>query len=447
MSKMSKMDSIKDLIHGMIDITPIEKRLIDHRFFQRLRDVSQLSGTNLIFPGAKGDRFSHCLGAMKIAGDYARHLFPEDDSIRQILRISALYHDIAHGPFSHSFDSAVYSKIYAGVEKGHDVQRYKIIQHPEIVEILLQSGITPTEIISIWNKSNKLFHAIVQGPVGADRMDFLMRDALFTGANQFGKLFVDRIIRGSFVRFDDSTNQNVLCYQEKVMDDVTNVLLSRFHMYKSVYIHKTCNASKLLTQLMMEELLSTNNQILAELDVNFEKFTDSYIFHLIQTIGNQKSKDYLKKFQQRILPKMIYEFTVSSEQGDKIFQHFDRINRSKLCDNSSSNEPFFKMMQSDIKFNLTGCVSLDTQINNVSDYILQSNKEIHISKGISLSPLDISSFDNLSIKIIKKDTIFPQLTKTERLINFQDYLTETRFFNGLNLDSGSSIFIRIYSFC
>jgi uncharacterized protein len=438
---MNSKDSIKDPVHGMIDITNVEKQLIDHPFFQRLRDVSQLSGTNLIFPGAKGDRFSHSLGAMKLAGDYANHLFPDSPNIVQLLRCAALYHDIAHGPFSHSFDSSVYSKIYPGVEKGHDLHRYKIIKHPQIVTILLTGNINPDDIIQIWNKTNKLYHSIVQGPVGADRMDFLMRDALFTGTTQFGKLFVDRIIRGSVIK-ESSDASNVLCYKEKVMDDVTNLLLSRFHMYKSVYSHKTCNASKILLQMMMDELISTNPHLLTDLETNFVNFTDSYIFYLIQTIGNERSRKLLSSYQQRKLPKMLFEFTISEQIGDHVYQLLKNIKDFKDTN---------KVLEEIQNIAHEGYLGPDIKqrLYSAAIYLFQNTtREIIISKGITLSPLDIEGFNNLKIGVIQKvpnincETMTIQMR--ESMICLNEYLLESRFFNGLQIDSGSSVFIRVY---
>lgn len=435
---MKSKDSIKDPVHGMIDITPLEKKLIDHPFFQRLRDVSQLSGTNLIFPGAKGDRFSHCLGAMKIAGDYANHLFSDQPRIIQLLRCAALYHDIAHGPFSHAFDSSVYSQIYPGVDKGHDVHRFKIIQHPEIASILLKANIIPDDIIAIWNKSNKLYHSIVQGPVGADRMDFLMRDSLFSGTTQFGKLFVDRIIRGSVIKIDSKTGEECLNYMEKVMDDVTNLLLSRFHMYKSVYSHKTCNASKLLLQMIMDELILSNPSILTEVVNNFVNFTDTYIFYLAQSIGNQRARQLMMHYQRRQLPKMIYEFTIPQKIGEDVYVLLNNINDFKHT--------------YEIDERLHFILDHSPMLNKLSDaahYIYNSKeKEFIISKGVTLSPLDISGFENLTIGVVKKETVTNlstmEISFQEEVISFKDYLTESRFFNGLNLDSGSSVFIRVY---
>lgn len=439
---MFSKDSIKDPVHGMIDITPLEKQLIDHPFFQRLRDVSQLSGTNLVFPGAKGDRFSHCLGTMKIAGDYATHLFPDSPHIIQTIRVAALYHDIAHGPFSHSFDHSVYSKIYPNVEKGHDIHRYKIIQHPEITAILALLNISPESIIRIWNRTHKLYFSIVQGPVGADRMDFLMRDSLFTGTTQFGKLFIDRIIRGSFIKYSSEINGYHLCYKEKVMDDVTNVLLSRFHMYKSVYSHKTCNASKILLQMMMEELISTNPHILKELDDNFEQFTDSHIFHLVLMYGNQRARNFLSMFQKRHLPKMIYEFIVNEEVGDQVY--------NLLNDIKSIGSPVDIMSHIDKiseKVHITSYLS--NKLYDAARFLYNNQtKEIIISKGINLSPLDIENFECLNIGVLQKEPITNfqkmHISITEKIISFKDYLTESRFFSGLNIDSGRSVFIRVY---
>src|SRR5579863_5835904 len=111
---------IQDSVHGQIECSDEEKVIIDTPLFQRLRYVTQLAGSELVFPSCNHTRFSHCLGAMHIAGKYAEHLFNNELNKKYLIsltRIAALLHDIGHGNFSHAFDEIIYSKIYPGVEK------------------------------------------------------------------------------------------------------------------------------------------------------------------------------------------------------------------------------------------------------------------------------------------------------------------------------------------
>src|SRR5207253_11018897 len=96
---------IKDPIHGYVRISEAEKTIIDTRPVQRLRRIRQLAGSEFVYPAANHTRFEHVIGAMHLAGALAQAL-PLDVPERQQeqLRLAALLHDIAHGPFSHVFE-------------------------------------------------------------------------------------------------------------------------------------------------------------------------------------------------------------------------------------------------------------------------------------------------------------------------------------------------------
>ena len=122
--------AIRDPIHEWIKCSPEEKTVVNSPLVQRLKWVMQLSLVNQVFNGGTHSRFSHSLGAMKIAGEYMKHLFayselknailPEKPSYYiQLARLAGLLHDIGHGPFSHSFDHTVYKQVYKVNDGGH----------------------------------------------------------------------------------------------------------------------------------------------------------------------------------------------------------------------------------------------------------------------------------------------------------------------------------------
>lgn len=244
-------NGICEPVHQWISISGEEKDLINSPLFQRLQGLKQLGLAYTVFPGAVHTRFLHCLGVMHLAGKYARHLFQDDpnkEKIIQICRIAGLLHDIGHGPFSHTWDKVVYSRIYPNMEKGHDTHRFTIIAEPSMVKLIKACGITVFDVVNAWVKEPLC--SIIQGPIGADRMDYMMRDAYFTGTSYFGTVAIERIIHNSFI-----SRAGKLLFNSKVRDNIDRALEGRDYLYLNVYQHHTVlKASKILEELLEEAI-------------------------------------------------------------------------------------------------------------------------------------------------------------------------------------------------
>ncbi len=350
----------RDPIYSEIFISPLEKVIIDTKPMQRLRLLSQLVGAEMVYPGASHTRFAHSLGTMHIAGLYASHLFPKDKAKIRILRIAALVHDIGHGPFSHQFDDVVYPM--AGMEGGHDEYRdriilqllphhveesFKKITDPDKREEVLsdlketvgdfkdfKSGISALleKVVEVFKgeEEGTVEFNIVQGPLGADRIDFILRDSYSSGTRTFGTGAPDRIIRNSLVV--ESGGKKVLCYRAKVMDDIYTALFGRFMMYKNVYFHKTSRAADLMIQQVLRyayKPLKLEERV-KDLE-SFIELTDSTIIEEIKVLyrqirskGNstEEDKDVIKAHQilerllKRDLWKVVLEMPFSIEGID-----------------------------------------------------------------------------------------------------------------------------------
>ncbi len=289
----------RDPIHSEIFLYPLELLAIDTRPVQRLRQLSQLVGAEWVYPGASHTRFAHSLGVMHIAGLYAERLFQEHAK-RRIIRLAGLLHDVGHGPFSHQFDDVVYRRM--GLQDGHDEHRerillelmpiemskaYEKISEPRKKEAIRRDlqqtigieDVTVESLRMLMQQVNEVFKGeekgaaefnVVQGPLGADRLDFLLRDSYYSGTTHFGVGAVDRIIRNSYLKTKDS--KPILCYHVKVLDQIYTSLFGRFMMYKNVYFHKTSRAA----DLMIQEILSLVYKPLrlAERVNDLEKFLD-----------------------------------------------------------------------------------------------------------------------------------------------------------------------------
>jgi HD superfamily phosphohydrolase len=181
------MSEIRDPIYGFITPSDTEFKIINTSLFQRLRRIRQLAMAYLVYPGANHTRFDHSLGVYHIACLMAEKLLPqkENDEKKRIIRLSALLHDIGHGPFSHISEDILdkYSDDTNDSlkEKTHEKITAKIIQTDRELKQLL----SPNEIENIIGLLSgkkvdiSLMKEIVSGPLDADKMDYLIKGQLF----------------------------------------------------------------------------------------------------------------------------------------------------------------------------------------------------------------------------------------------------------------------------
>ncbi len=330
---MMKYKVSRDPIYSEIFISPLERAIIDTKPVQRLRFLSQLTGAVMVYPGASHTRFAHSIGVMHVSGMYAEHLFPNDYPKIRILRLAGLLHDIGHGPFSHQFDDVVYP--LAGVKEGHDEYRERILlelmpkhtleeienmREEDRSEVLKDLSMTVGESQNLEDGLKRLFKAIVeifegeeegtvefnviQGPLGADRIDFILRDSYNSGTRTFGTGAPDRIIRNSLIVEKDG--KRLLCYKNKAMDDIYTALFGRFMMYKNVYFHKTSRAADLMIQEILR--LAFDPLKLGERIKDLEEFvdlTDMTIFEEIKYMYKHGERDESLEKAYKVLQRLL----------------------------------------------------------------------------------------------------------------------------------------------
>ncbi len=242
---------IFDEVHGYIEITDVEKELIDTPIFQRLRFIKQLAAAWLVYPGATHTRFSHSLGAMHVMGMVASRLYSigyisnRDDV--QLLRIAALLHDIGHMPYSHATELYYRKKLGIGHE---DLSELIVRENPDIKAVLINYGFDPQEVVAVMRGRHRepLYNQLVSGDLDVDRIDYLLRDSLHTGV-AYGVIDIHRIV--STLCIDGEGNLAIL---EKGLEAVENFYLARLYMYRAVYYHKTIVGFEILIRKIYEEL-------------------------------------------------------------------------------------------------------------------------------------------------------------------------------------------------
>jgi len=242
-----------DPVYGFITVSnSLILHLIEHPYFQRLRRISQLGLSHLVYPGANHTRFHHALGAMHLMQQAldtlkAKGINITDDEYLSA-QIAILLHDIGHGPFSHTLENNILENI------NHESLSLAIIKmlNEEF------SGELEMAIQIFSGTYHKHFlHQLVSSQLDIDRLDYLMRDSFYTGVAE-GVIGSERIIKMMYV-LDDQ-----LVIEEKGIYSLEKFLIARRLMYWQVYLHKTVLSAEILLTLIMQraKFLASNNHLL-----------------------------------------------------------------------------------------------------------------------------------------------------------------------------------------
>jgi len=259
-----RMYEIRCPVHGFIPLNDWERSIIDHWPFQRLRRIRQLAWTDVVYPGAMHTRFEHSLGVMHTATllyDAIRSRSAEAlksqlgyndnglDRDRQLVRLAALLHDLGHCPFSHAGEDLL-------PEREDGSGRYKHEQYSAaIVRTHFQDvigghpwnkrnhGFTAEEVAQFLEANPKAEHRLfwrdlIDGPMDADRMDYLLRDSHHLGV-QYGRFDLNRMINTIQAVHDESGRAPRLGVSEGGWHAAEALVLARYFMFTQVYFHKT----------------------------------------------------------------------------------------------------------------------------------------------------------------------------------------------------------------
>lgn len=229
--------AINDAVHGVISLDDDKlakevKSIIDNPLFQRLRHIKQLGLVDLIFPSATHTRFNHSLGCAYIASRMCSALEIKDDLLRECV-ITALLHDIGHGPFSHTFEKLLIS----GKNKiTHEDWTQNFIDGFSINNFDSSKALGYIKGTSEYKDSNEnLIADIISSQLDADRLDYLLRDSHFCGV-PFGNIDLNWILN-KLEKIDNVENSPRLGIHRKATNSVEHYLLARMLMTKSIYHH------------------------------------------------------------------------------------------------------------------------------------------------------------------------------------------------------------------
>lgn len=249
----NKLKIFNDPIYGFITIpNSLIFDIIQHKFFQRLRRISQMGLSYLVYPGAHHTRFHHALGCMHLMQKAINVLRLKGVAISEdeenALLIAILLHDIGHGPFSHAMEHSIVNAIFH-----EDIS----LLFMEKLNVEFNGSLTLAISIFKGDYPRKFMCELISSQLDMDRADYLKRDSFYTGVAE-GNINSERLITMLNV-IDDQ-----LVVEEKGIYSVEKFLVARRFMYWQVYLHKTgLVAEQLLTRILKraKELVSSGAQL------------------------------------------------------------------------------------------------------------------------------------------------------------------------------------------
>lgn len=277
---------LRDPVHGYIHIEDkVIFDILQSKEFQRMRRIKQLGPISYVFPGATHTRFEHNLGVYeltrRICNIFSKN-YPSrepndglwDDSNRLLVECAGLLHDIGHGPYSHTFEHLF------GTNHEQIGQQIITDPHTEINQALRQvSPNFPELVASVIAKTypNPQIVKMISSQADADRMDYLQRDAYFTGVN-YGQFDLSRVLR--VIR----PYQDGICFTNNGMHAVEDYIVSRYQMYQQVYFHRVGRSMEVILHHLLQRAKVVYKTGTLQVTPSLAKFLE----------GNWTLDDYLK---------------------------------------------------------------------------------------------------------------------------------------------------------
>lgn len=314
---------MRDPIHGYIHVHyKVIWDCINAREFQRLRRIHQLGGDFQVYHTAEHTRFSHSLGVYEIVRRMVEEIEELSRSLSEYEKCAAmlagLLHDLGHGPFSHAFEAV------SDCHHEQFTQRI-LLEDSEIHRILSAADVRlPQDVADIigYRYKNDLLNQLVSGQLDADRMDYLLRDAYFTGTS-YGTFDMERILRT--IRIQDAH----LAVKESGIHSVEDYIMARYHMYWQVYLHPVARSYEIMIALLFERMKTLWKQkpsFFAGLEMftpflSGERVAIEALFRLDEAAAlygfallTQRSDPILRDLAARVLDRRLFAYT--QEEAD-----------------------------------------------------------------------------------------------------------------------------------
>ncbi|MDD1759072.1 MAG: HD domain-containing protein [Methanothrix sp.] len=264
------MTEIRDPVHGYVKLEGLAQKLADTPQMQRLRWIKQLGLASLVYPGANHTRFEHSLGAYHLAVLLCNHLgLGEEDKMK--VCAAALLHDVGHGPLSHATEAALAPYL----RKEHECV-IDLLKKGETKEVLDEYGLRAMDIQSFINGSG--LGQIVSNEIDVDRMDYLIRDAHYTGV-AYGVIDLLRLLQKM------TLHKGQLVVEAGGIQAATSLLISRLLMQPSVYYHHVCRISECMISAGIRRMIEDGSRA-----SDIKAMDDIQLFTALELAGGYAAK-------------------------------------------------------------------------------------------------------------------------------------------------------------
>ena len=443
-----KQRTYLDPIHGPIKLNltdPIDyllSQIIDTKEFQRLRRIRQMGSGWFTFHGAEHTRFGHSLGTLFTAKKMITHLanhYEDINNHKTTILVSALIHDIGHGPFSHTSEKFINST--------HEEWTKRIILEDSEISTLLKSHDKnlPDSIVKTMDYKNKNLYVsqLISSYIDCDRLDYLHRDSYFVGV-PYGLTGSDRIISSLEINTNGSRSEITLPLPSPLLvvnegigiDAVVHYLQARHSMYQQVYQHKKNLACDFLLKKIIErvkvvnpknisrdliEWLNFENKPIEKINLNSYLQIDD--FCLISNIQNWSNDDSFDKIlsdlsnrfiSRRLFKSLEFRMEVSNEKINETLEKTKQMGKSK----GFINDYYIGIEQSSSKPYEPYQVSENENKTGKAIYIKQQNGQVK----------ELSEISGLVKALSKENIIKTCLIYTPEL---KDEVTNLKGFNEL----------------
>lgn len=375
MSQTNKLKIFNDPIYGFITIpNSLIYDLIQHPYFQRLRRISQMGMSYLVYPGAHHTRFHHALGCMHIMQKAVQTLQFKGVSISEeeenALYIAILLHDIGHGPYSHAMEHSI-------VEEVHHEELSLLFMEQLNKEFDGKLALAIQVFKGEYHR--KFMLQLISSQLDMDRMDYLKRDSFYSGVAE-GNINSERLIQMMNVQDD------YLVIEEKGIYSVEKFLVARRLMYWQAYLHKTSVVAELiLTKILKRAKELTQKGIVLPCSESLQFF--------------MQNKISLTDFDKSVLDKFSYLDDYDVLGAIKAWQFHDDFVLQSLC-RMILNRDLLKIQMSDDKPNKENLLAIKNKYISIAG-ISDKEADYFVFKG----KLKNQAYSKSSepIRILKKD--------------------------------------------
>jgi len=346
---LNKLKILNDPIYGFITIpNALIYDLIEHPYFQRLRRISQMGLSYLVYPGAHHTRFHHAIGSMHLMQKAVQVLRFKDvkisDEEANALYIAILLHDIGHGPFSHALEQSIVTSV------NHEAISLKFM---EILNEEFNGQLTLAITIFKGSYHRNFLYQLISSQLDMDRLDYLKRDSFYTGVSE-GNINSDRLLVMLNVKNDE------LVVEGKGIYSVEKFIVARRLMYWQVYLHKTgLAAEKVLEKVLKraKELVLLGEELPASKAFMFflkrKNNEKDFTFDDLKTFSKLDDYDVLSAIKEWIS----FDDKLLSKLAESL------INR-KLPKVILQNKPFSEQQIHDIRLKVKSNLNLtDAELN------------------------------------------------------------------------------------